>query len=279
MERTLWYECHPRPFFGPARAKCHREQVGRLEVFEYHRRSKKCPYGLRMEARVHSKEEAAACQGEAFALATSLRTVWPYVAGSALFPRWLTIQVMKAPAGWRTNAQKILSAVPATGPRAELRFGRPSSLSLTMPCMPLRDALSAVRAHLTANESTRLLLELHSEAMALPGSQAGLFLFAKALELARFMLPGRDDKAREAALPLRAREALRQPIHWLYGIANRRLEIRHVLSKDKSSLLPQLSRPERADFLHDADLVIRGVVERELGIRVTIVDRASEKVL
>ena len=142
--------------------------------------------------------------------------------------------------------------------------------------MPLRDALSAVRAHLTANESTRLLLGLHSEAMAQPGSQSGLFLFAKALELARFMIPGRDDKARETALPLRARESLRQSLHWLYGIANRRLEIRHVVGEN--NLLPRLSRSERADFLHDADLVVRGVVERELGIQVAIVDRASEKV-
>jgi hypothetical protein len=112
--------------------------------------------------------------------------------------------------------------------------------------------------------------------MAQPGSQSGLFLFAKALELARFMIPGRDDKARETALPLRARESLRQSLHWLYGIANRRLEIRHVVGEN--NLLPRLSRSERADFLHDADLVVRGVVERELGIQVAIVDRASEKV-
>jgi hypothetical protein len=31
-------------------------------------------------------------------------------------------------------------------------------------------------------------------------------------------------------------------------------------------LLPKLSPQESADFEHDADLVIRGVVERELGI-------------
>jgi hypothetical protein len=145
-----------------------------------------------------------------------------------------------------------------------------------MPYMPLRNALSAVRSYLTANENTRLLLDFHSEALALPGSQSGLFLFAKGLELARLMLPGRDDSARENALPLTARKSLRQSLHWLYGIANLRLEIGHVVNK--STLLPRLNTSERADFLHDADLVIRGVVERELGIPVAIVDRATDKV-
>jgi hypothetical protein len=146
-----------------------------------------------------------------------------------------------------------------------------------MPYMPLRNALSAARSYLTANENTRLLLDFHSQALALPGSQPGLFLFAKGLELARLMLPGRDDKTRENALPLKVRDSLRQSLHWLYGIANLRLEIRHVVSK-KHNLLPRLSQSECADFLHDADLVIRGVVEMELGIPVAIVDRASEKV-
>jgi hypothetical protein len=157
-----------------------------------------------------------------------------------------------------------------------IRVGRASSYRVTMPYMPLRNALSAVRSYLTANENTRLLLDFHSEALALPGSQSGLFLFAKGLELARLMLPGRDDSARENALPLTARKSLRQSLHWLYGIANLRLEIGHVVNK--STLLPRLNTSERADFLHDADLVIRGVVERELGIPVAIVDRATDKV-
>jgi hypothetical protein len=47
-------------------------------------------------------------------------------------------------------------------------------------------------------------------------------------------------------------------------MSNERLETRHVASKGK--LLPKMSATERADFIHDADLVIRGVVEKELGI-------------
>src|ERR1035438_3702915 len=227
MERTLWYDCAPGPFFGPPRSTCHRERVGPLEVFEYRRRSKRFPYGLRMEARVHSKEEAQACQSQVRELAASLATVWPYVAGSPLFPRWLTIRVSKAPTGWRTNSQKILSVLrrhrkPIAGPGPiagiELRFrgGRASSYRVIMPYMPLRNALSAARSYLTANENTRLLLDFHSQALALPGSQPGLFLFAKGLELARLMLPGRDDKTRENALPLKVRDSLRQSLHWLY---------------------------------------------------------------
>jgi hypothetical protein len=152
-----------------------------------------------------------------------------------------------------------------------IRVGHAHSYRVTMPYMPLRNALSAVRSYHTADENTRLLLELHSEALALQGSQSGLFLFAKGLELAQLMLPGRNDPARQNALPLTARESLRQSFHWLYGVANQRLEIRHVVTKNKKNLHPRLSLSERADFLHDADLVIRGVVERELGIPVATV--------
>jgi len=116
--------------------------------------------------------------------------------------------------------------------------------------------------------------------MALPGTESALFLFAKALELARVMLPGHDDKARQAALPLDARGSLRRSLHWLYEIANKRLGIRHVVggNRKKKSLLPALTQSEHADFLHDSDLVIRGVVERELIIPVIVVNRASENV-
>jgi hypothetical protein len=47
-------------------------------------------------------------------------------------------------------------------------------------------------------------------------------------------------------------------------MSNKRLETRHVASKGK--LLPKLSATESPDFVHDADLVIRGVVEKELRI-------------
>jgi len=232
---------------------------------------------LRIEARVRSKDEARRCQREARELIASLARVWPYVAGGPLFPARLTMQVRKSPEGWRTNSQKILSVLPSTGLSLSMKIGPVvGAYSITMPYMPVRNALSAVRAYLTANETTRVLLELNSEAMALPGSQSGLFLFAKGLDLARLVLPGRDDKARENALAERAQRSLRQSLHWLYGIANRRLEIRHVVGN--KNLLPRLSPSERADYLHDADLVIRGVVERELGIPVAIVNRATEKV-
>jgi hypothetical protein len=223
-----------------------------------------------METRVRTKEEARARDGEARELIASLSGVWPYVAGTLLFPRWLRIEVSKAPQGWRTNSRRILSTLPAAGPIFKLRFRSRGSYSITLPYMPLRNALSAVPAYRTANAVTRKLLGLHAEAMAQPGTDSGLFLLAKALELARVMLPGRDDKARQAVLPLDARTSLRRSLHWLYGIANDRLEIRHVVSKSTKSLLPQLNQAERADFLHDADLVIRGVVDRELGIPVIV---------
>jgi len=49
-------------------------------------------------------------------------------------------------------------------------------------------------------------------------------------------------------------------------MSNKRLETRHIASK--GTLLPTMIATERADFIHDADadLVIRGVVEKESGV-------------
>ena len=89
-------------------------------------------------------------------------------------------------------------------------------------------------------------------------------LYAKALDLALDLLPGHMHSQKAAALPVNVRSELHQSLAWLGKMSNTRLETRHVASNGK--LLPRLSHTEGADFMHDADLVIRGVVENELGI-------------
>jgi hypothetical protein len=141
----------------------------------------------------------------------------------------------------------------------------PGQYRVLIPLLPLQPAIVAVQAYRTANPETRFLMNLHFGAIDQLGTESQLFLFAKALELARLMLPGRRDPQKEASLSPSVRAALRRSFHWLFDIANNRLEIRHVSAKG-GSLLPKLSPTERADFAHDADVVIRGVVEKELGI-------------
>lgn len=273
---TLFYEC-PRPFFVPARLHGYRGRVGNLDVIEHRRRNKILPYVLRMECQVTTKEQAAHYDTEARQLARDLNIVWAYVAVVPLFPKRFMIRLSGPPDGWRTNFQELklkrpialrsTRATSSPGPAAGFSVSitiNPGQYKVLMPFLPLQPALVALQAYRTANPETRFLMDLHFGAIDQLGTESQLFLFAKALELARVMLPGRTDRQREAALSPGVRAALRRSLHWLFDIANNRLEIRHVAKG--GNLLPKLSPTEREDFGHDADVVIRGVVERELGI-------------
>jgi hypothetical protein len=279
MVETLFYECSPRPFFVPARLRGYRGRVGGLDVIEHRHRSNVLPYGLRMECQVNTEQEAACSHTEALQLARDLNIVWAYVAAVPLFPKRIMLQLSGAPDGWRTNFKKLKSTRPikprsalaissSPGPAVAFRMSIKiiqGKYKVLLPYMPLQPALVAVQAYRTANENMRFLMNLHFGAIDQLGTESQLFLFAKALDLVRrVMLPGRSVQQKESALPHDVRAALSQSLNWLGAMSNNRLETRHVASDGK--LLPKLSPTERRDFVHDADLVIRGVVERELGI-------------
>ena len=277
MERVIRFECEPRPFVIPKRFRCHREAFAPFEVSEYRRRSKVRPYGLRMEAIVRTKGEVHECRQAALNLAQDLNRVWAYVAGVPLFPQVLIARRINAPPGWQSNSDKISRGLPWTlGPHrihiegGGIRFGRPKPYLVTLTDMPLGPALAAVRKFRGADQVTRLLMGLHFGALNQPGTDSRLFLLAKALELVRATLPGRNDTQRQAALHPETRQELRRSLHWLYGIANNRLEVRHVTDRNRLQLLPRLTKVERDDFEHNADLVIRSVVAKQLDIELAI---------
>jgi hypothetical protein len=278
MEEKLFYECSPRPFFVPPRLHSYREQVGLLEVIEHRRRSAVLPYGLRMEGQVTTQQEAARSHTEALQLARDLNIVWAYVAAVPLFPKRMMIRLSESPDGWRSNFKKIKSTRP-TKPRSALAISSPpgpptgfavsikiipGKYKVVLPFMPLQRALVAVRAYRTAKENMKFLMNLHFGAIDQVGMGSQLVLLAKALDLARGMLPGHANADKQAALPVVVRAELSQSLKWLGKMSNKRLETRHVANNGK--LLSKMSPAEGRDFVHDADLVIRGVVERELGI-------------
>jgi hypothetical protein len=131
---------------------------------------------------------------------------------------------------------------------------------VTSNSLLLQSAINAVHAYRSASPEIKFLIEIHVAAIDQLGVVSQLILFDKALDLARDMLPGQGNSKKEAALPSNVRAGLRQSLSWLGKMSNERLETRHVASKGK--LLPRLSATESADFIHDADLVIRGVVEK-----------------
>ena len=250
-----------------------------MDVIEYRRRSEFFPYGLRMECRVTTQQEAIRSHSEALPLARDLNIVWAYVAVVPLFPKRLMIRVPESPDGWRSNFTKInsirptkpRSALASPGPPAGFRVSvtvNPGKYKVMLSFMPLQRALVALQAYRTANSNTRFLVNLHFGALDQLGTEWQLVLLAKALDLARDILPGHRNSDKQAALPVRVRTELTRSLDWLGEMSNKRLETRHVASKGE--LLPRLSRAEAIDFVHDADLVIRGVVERELGIAVVV---------
>jgi hypothetical protein len=274
MTSLLWFECEPRAFMVPKGMRGHTATVGPLEVSEYRRRSKVRPYGLRMQAQVQTKEDVGRCRDAAFGLASDLDRIWAYAAGEPLFARILTIQLIGVPEGWRSNVERLRRSLPASRLSLTLRTKGIRRHWMTLGHWPLQHALTALAAYRTADEPTRTLVDLHFEGMMNFGSQPGLVLFAKALELCRALLPGREDIRKQAALPSEVTRALRRSLHWLFGIANQRVEVRHVVKNATAAQLhPRLSVEERRDFNHDADAVIRGVIALRLGLQPAIVAR------
>ncbi len=273
MAETLFYE-YRGPFFVPARLHGYRGRVGNLDVIELRRRSKFLPYVLRMECPVTTKEQAGRSDAEARQLASDLNIVWTYVALVPLFPKRMMVRLSGPPDGWRTNFKKLKSTRPIK-PRPGYSPGPPVGFSVNIKILKgeykvtsnsllLQRAINAVHAYRKASPEAKFLMQIHFAAIDQLGVASQLILYAKAFDLARDLLPGYGNSRKEAALPANVRPGLRQSLSWLGEMSNRRLETRHVASGGK--LLPRMSATESADFVHDADLVIRAVVEKELGI-------------
>jgi hypothetical protein len=279
MAETLFYE-YRGPFFVPARLRGYRGRLGNLDVIELRRRSKFLPYLLRMECLVTTKEQARQCNAEARQLANDLSMVWAYVALAPLFPKRLIMRVGSgAPDGWRTNFKKLKSSRPIKPRPGSSPGGPPVSFTaslkinngqykVTSNVLLLQRAMDAVHAYRAASPEAVFLMQIHLAAIDQLGVPSQFILYAKAFDLARDLLPGHGDSKKVAALPVNVRSALRQSLSWLGEMSNRRLETRHVASGGK--LLPKMSPAEGDDFVHDADLVIRAVVEKELGIEAIV---------
>ena len=260
----------------PKRLPCHKERFGLLDVLEYRRRSSTLPYGLRMEAEVTRKNDVSPCRMEAITLAAELDLIWAYIGGVPLFPKVLKMTHILSPVGWSSNSTEVEAALPATGGFAEIKFTQRGSYSAILSFMPLARALRAVRAYRASDDATKILIKLHYAAMRNPGAESSLMLLAKNLELARAILPGREDTRKQRALQSETNRRLRRSLHWLFGIANQRLEVRHIVRKpSKPELHARLTKEERADFLNDSELVLRDVISQRLNIELETVDSDS----
>lgn len=257
------------------------EQIGRWTVREEldrpgteHGQPELRRYRVVMESQPTDRDEIRRLFETAVPIAESLERLWLYATAWPLSGRRFVMSLVPVslPKGWRENKKDV-----------ELEFLRLSGGGIygdvsitsrdwaTVPVLPLRDALRAHAAFPSLPEEFKVLAELHYEAH-ITGRDLSMELgFARALELARALIPGRNDRARQSALDPQIQAALTQPLSWLYDMSHNRLSTRHVVSSGpRPVLLARMSSAEHRDFVHNADLVLRGLMCGHLGIPLRI---------
>jgi len=225
-------------------------------------------YSIWIETEVSSPEEICAKRSTAFELADDLNRVWIYVCGQPINVARFGLVACYAPAAWTTNAEEIEKDLQAAISGLTYKEISIQTRHWTYcPELPLAKALDVRESYETASDLVRTLIELHYLALTSEVSQARLFFFAKALEIVRELLSGRKDQQKQKWLPVNITSDLHESLHWLFGMANERSDVRHVVQRKVTppALQPRMSAQEFRSFEHDADLVIRTVVCKKLG--------------
>ncbi|MDQ3474307.1 MAG: hypothetical protein M3447_11275 [Acidobacteriota bacterium] len=233
-------------------------------------------YEVVIEASVSTRDEATEARMKAFDLTRDLDRAWIYVCGEPLHPHLWSLNFLQSPEGWDTNAKEIDRKLASLEGQPYAVFGKTEQRHwLDLSFFPLQDALRVIQALNVASEATQALVDLHCGALKSRDRRGQLFLFAKGLELGAQFL-GSDKKAREKAIPDEIKSGIKRGLDWLFNVSNNRFDIRHVV-KDKATLdlHPKLTGVERGDFVHDADLIIRGVVCQQIGKAPFIVTPAA----
>jgi len=237
-------------------------------------------YSIVIEGVVTSESEIWTMSEKAHQLAEDLNRTWTYVCGHPINVARLGLTVRTAPPGWMTDVPEIRERISAK--RSGLTCGSieiKTRYWVFCSDFPLRRALRVRESLLDASVIVRTLISLHHMALTSRESEVRLLLLAKALEIVRAILPGRRDQEKQRKLPYEIISELRRgSLDWLSEIANSRLDVRHAIrNKNGPKLHRRISKEERKDFEHDANLVICSVVCGELGQALVILRDAPPK--
>jgi hypothetical protein len=174
----------------------------------------------------------------------------------------VSCEIERQKGGWRTEA---VHAAPLH--------------SLRLPFLPLEKVLAVRESLLHASPEIEHLVELH---IAAHKSELGaLFFLAKGLELAGAFF-GRRRTARNTGLERELKAIgiaarLTRSVEWLFEIANTRFDVRHAVKPcSPVSLHPRMNDSERAEFRHNADLLLRGFICARLGVGIVTLNRANK---
>ena len=134
-----------------------------------------------------------------------------------------------------------------------------------LPNLPLVTVLRGRSKYLYASDPIHSLIEHHYDAQTASDSHSRLFSLAKGLEIVRAVLPGNSDLEKQSALDPELANSLKLGLHELFNIANNRREVRHIIRNPQSKELhPKITSQESDAFRHDADVITRSVVAKEL---------------
>jgi hypothetical protein len=205
-------------------------------------------------------------------LTERIEQLWAFVMGWPLGgPRFeYSLRLLSPPKGWETNFKDLERVDMARqGVTGEVKFGR-GPLWMISDQFPLPRLHIALSKYPSLDEVGRELIELHYA--ALNRSHPELIL-SKALEIVRKNKSMSEQVSGE--MPTEVRSALSLKIDDLYRISNTRRETRHVLLND-SSLHPSIhEREEWKEFCESADLLVRFVISKQLGLETVILARGG----
>jgi hypothetical protein len=222
-----------------------------------------------LETNVSTQEQLQARRREVFNLTNELDRVWTYVAGYPFNATHCMLEFIEGPERWHTNYQDVHRAIERVHSDIviEGQWTIENRQSIRLPTWPLKQALKIRDQYRNVTDPICALMELHYQSLTSRDPNSNLFFLAKGLELVRSLLPGDKDSTRQKQLPDEVTRELEQSLDWLFCITNNRYEVRHIVRNPKAALLhPKLTAAERRSFLHDADLIIRGVVALQFGI-------------
>lgn len=222
----------------------------------------------RKQDKEEQRKELRDFQDEAFDLINELKLVWPLVFGDIQSPSETTHRPQNAPDHWSSNSRDLLEDLHPS--RFTMKLSIDDQQWVILPYHPLRRLLAARSAYREASNPIRTLVKLYYDALD-SNPHAAMFMFAKALELVRAILPGDTDRERTQALAHEVRKAIDKDLSWLFMIANNRLDVRHVVRDPYDlALHPEMTEDERTDFSKNASKVIKSVIEGNLGLSIAI---------
>lgn len=235
-------------------------------------------YYVIIKPEVNESKELQLMHFEIQEVCQELDRAWMYACGHPLSKKNLTFMgpYIDAPDGkidgWISNFDEVQKEINKGKPHIVFNFKQTSAS--TLKYWPLEKALMIREAYLKAQEPIAALVDLHFYSHKVGDSYSSFFFLSKAMELVRSLLPGKTDKQKEETLPDQIRQELSTSMHHIIGLANTRLEIRHIVKDPNTGTLhDKMNNSEIDAYRHDSDLIIRAVVSKELGIPLIIVNR------